>query len=202
MNLGQYNHKQFKRLLDFREAAGVGAYTVYLNIISENGGPVHWHADYEVWVCGQELDLIDPSGFSNKVGTSILHEHNDKRIHVEGVIIKKIEASLGYYFNVIGGKLTTEELIYPTNEGIVKKRNGEFCNEKPAKLQVFLYKTFDKKFTQTKLDDDFPNYIMSAEALVPDGDCIIIEFDEEKNQTDKLCLSYKVKLENGELIYG
>src|SRR5687767_8188453 len=26
--------------------------TVYLNIKSASGGPVHWHADFEVWACG------------------------------------------------------------------------------------------------------------------------------------------------------
>mgnify|MGYP001569409592 FL=1 len=25
--------------------------TVYLNMVSPNGGPVHWHADFEIWNC-------------------------------------------------------------------------------------------------------------------------------------------------------
>ena len=64
--------------------------TVYLNTISDSKGPVHWHTDIEFWVCGQEIELRDPYAFlSNKVGTSSYHEHDDKRIHLEGVVIDK-----------------------------------------------------------------------------------------------------------------
>src|SRR3989344_854626 len=58
--------------------------TIYLNIVSFSRGPVHYHADFEIWNCGQEIDLKDPKGISNKIGTPALHEHNDKRIHLEG----------------------------------------------------------------------------------------------------------------------
>ncbi|HIJ99997.1 TPA: hypothetical protein H1016_00475, partial [archaeon] len=37
--------------------------TVYLNQKSWSGGPVHWHADFEIWVCGEQIDIIDPKGF-------------------------------------------------------------------------------------------------------------------------------------------
>src|SRR5690349_16520906 len=62
--------------------------TIYLNVNSATGGPVHWHADFEIWGCNNELELRDPHGFlSNKIGTATYHEHDDKRIHVEGVPI-------------------------------------------------------------------------------------------------------------------
>jgi hypothetical protein len=52
--------------------------TVYVNTISESKGPVHWHTDIEFWVCGQEIELRNPTGFlSNKIGTSTYHEHDD-----------------------------------------------------------------------------------------------------------------------------
>ena len=41
--------------------------TLYLNFTSSSGGPVHWHADIEVWDCGNQLDFTDPQGFSNKI---------------------------------------------------------------------------------------------------------------------------------------
>src|SRR5689334_20592308 len=56
--------------------------TIYLNTSSDSKGPVHWHADFEVWACGVQLELRNPSGFlSNKIGTPTLHEHDDQRIH-------------------------------------------------------------------------------------------------------------------------
>lgn len=91
--------------------------TIYLNMNSYVGGPVHWHADFEVWACGNEMELRDPTGFlSNKIGTATLHEHNDKRIHLEGVPITAQDASLGKFMNVIGGQITKDTLIVPLNE--------------------------------------------------------------------------------------
>ena len=76
--------------------------TVYLNMYSYVGGPVHWHADIEMWACNNELELRDPIGrFNNKIGTSVLHEHNDKRIHLEGVPITEKDASLGKFMVVL-----------------------------------------------------------------------------------------------------
>ena len=62
--------------------------TLYLNFTSATKGPVHWHADYEIWNCNEKLELMNPEGFSNKIGSNVFHEHNDNRIHVEGVVTK------------------------------------------------------------------------------------------------------------------
>ena len=176
----------------------LAGHTVYLNLVSESGGPVHWHADYEVWVCSSKLDLTDPKGFDNKVGTAVFHEHNDDRIHAEGVLVKISDASLESYFDVIGGKLDENELAYPTNSGTVSAKNNELCNGKPAKLQAFVYKTAGRKYSQDKLMD-FTHYVLSPHPQVPPGDCIIIEFGEEKNRTDKICETYRIAVEKGDL---
>jgi hypothetical protein len=95
----------------------IGGGTVYLNIASATGGPVHWHADFEIWACGNELNLRDPHGLlSNKIGTPTLHEHNDKRIHVEGVpITLPYDFSLGKFMTVVGGGLSHDALTVPLN---------------------------------------------------------------------------------------
>jgi len=172
--------------------------TVYLNIVSESGGPVHWHADYEVWVCDKKLDLIDPTGFENRVGSPVFHEHNDDRIHVEGVLVRVRDANLESYFEIIGGKLSDSELSYPANSGTVSANNGDLCNDKPGKLQAFVYKTSGNRYHQQKIAD-FPHYVLSPYSQVPPGDCIIIEFGEEKNQSDKMCETYKVAINKGDL---
>lgn len=89
--------------------------TVYLNMKSESGGPVHWHADIEFWSCGAELDLRNPTGFlSNKIGTATYHEHNDKRIHLEGVVVHKaVDASLGKFMQVVGGYVNDDAVAIP-----------------------------------------------------------------------------------------
>jgi hypothetical protein len=96
----------------------ISSATVYLNVKSDTGGPVHWHADIEFWACGNEMKLRDPQGFlSNKIGSPTLHEHNDKRIHLEGVPISLPEdASLGKFMNIVGGDVSRSSLVVPLNE--------------------------------------------------------------------------------------
>lgn len=95
------------------------ASTIYINVKSESKGPVHWHAGIEFWACGTELDLRNPSGLlSNKIGTSTYHEHDDKFIHLEGVVMRREhDASLGKFMGVTGGYITPQTIGIPlTNE--------------------------------------------------------------------------------------
>jgi hypothetical protein len=92
--------------------------TIFVNSKSESGGPVHWHAGIEVWACGTELELRNPSGLlSNKVGTSTYHEHNDKYIHLEGnVMEKRVDASLKKFMRVTGGNISKSSVGIPLSE--------------------------------------------------------------------------------------
>ena len=92
--------------------------TIYLNVKADSGGPVHWHADFEFWACGNELELRDPWGtLSNKIGTATLHEHDDRRIHLEGVVVDDTrDASLGKFMHVVGGAITDNALVVPLGE--------------------------------------------------------------------------------------
>jgi hypothetical protein len=114
------------------------AATVIINNASETGGPVHWHADFEVWACGVKYDLVDPTGIDNKVGSPEVHEHNDNRMHIEGVLLKKDEASLRNFFIQVGGNFDETSLTIPTNDGVFTWDNGELCNGRPAKWHVFV----------------------------------------------------------------
>lgn len=92
--------------------------TIYLNNKAESKGPVHWHTGIEFWSCGAEVELRDPNGFlSNKIGTSTYHEHNDKFIHLEGVVVhKSTDASLEKFMSVTGGYLTKDSIGIPLND--------------------------------------------------------------------------------------
>lgn len=174
--------------------------TVYLNTTSSSGGPVHWHADFELWACGQELELKAPSGFlSNKIGTSTLHEHKDKRVHLEGVVVHPQDASLGKFFRVIGGQISSSSLVVPTNSRTERYVNGQSCNGRRAEVQAFVYRSNpDKTYSLQKLDQP-DEYVISPHSNVPPGDCVIVEFDVPKATTDKMCRSYKVALSTGRL---
>ncbi len=208
----------------------LGYNTVHLNVISESRGPVHWHADIEFWACGSEINLRDPSQFlSNKVGTSTYHEHNDKRIHLEGVVVNKSrDASLGKFMEVTGGFINDQGVGIPINPQSSKwfepansdgdtqsmafgGRINDYVGETPegkvldlqnsanacgynSKLQVFVYKydKANKTYSQHKLTNP-AGYVIRGEAIVPPGDCIIVEYDSPKDSTDKLCRQYGIR---------
>lgn len=172
--------------------------TIYLNQQSSTGGPVHWHADFEIYNCGQRVDLKDPEGFSNKVGTEVVHEHNDNRIHIEGVILDEHDASLGHFFKALGGELHQDHISIPTADGLLELENGQKCNGEAGILQVFVYRSEQDSFYQQKLEEP-PKYIISPHSQIPPGDCIIVELDRPKEKTDKICTFYQVAKEKGEL---
>lgn len=127
--------------------------TVYLNLKSATGGPVHWHADIEYWACGNELELRDPQGaLSNKIGTPTLHEHDDKRIHLEGVPVHlPQDASLGKFMNVISGEISQNTLILPlNNDKLYENGNDDTDGDGPGSpnpqlVDQFIQQTEDGK---------------------------------------------------------
>jgi len=181
--------------------------TIRLNIISETGGPVHWHADFEIWNCDTKLDLTDPHGLANRVGTSTFHEHGDDRIHLEGVVVNKENVNLHNFFHVVGATLKDDSLAIPTVDGMLEVKNGNTCNDAAGKLQVFVYKITNPDergawtYEQTKLNN-FNDYVISPHSNVPPADCIIIEFDNEKATTDRICETYRLAIDRGDLRGG
>ncbi len=144
--------------------------TVWLNITSESGGPIHWHADYEIWACGEKIELADPHGFDNKVGTATVHEHNDNRIHIEGVLAKVEQAKLANYFSAVGGFFSEEKISLLTNAGVKNFSNGDLCNSAPAKLYIFVNGNPNK---------EFGNHVIAPFSNIPPGDKIKIIFTEK-----------------------
>lgn len=180
--------------------------TIAVNIISETGGPVHRHADFEIWRCGELVDIVDPKGIMNRVGTPLLHEHSDNRIHVEGTLLEEVDSDLHTFFEAIGGDLTNEEIRVPTNEGLVTLKDGDTCNGEPAELQFFLYRITNPDpakrsgflYEQIKLED-FEDYLLAPYLNVPPGDCFIIELAPEKEKTENECTTYKVAKQKGDI---
>lgn len=144
--------------------------TLHLNSISLTKGPVHWHADFEIWACDKEILIKEPEGFTNKQGVDLMHAHNDQRIHVEGVILDKKQASLGAFFYAIGGSLSNDGFIVPTDNGLESYHDGDHCNEKVAKLYVFV---------NGQLISDPARYEISHYEKVPPGDRIKFVFTEK-----------------------
>jgi hypothetical protein len=198
--------------------------TIYINMISDSKGPVHWHSDIEFWVCDTEVELRDPTGFlSNKIGSATYHEHNDKRIHLEGVVVdKEYDASLEKFMVVTNGLITDTRLAIPTNQDFVEDdpdgdpvgdssaikkyhteldsgwvidvNNGDTCGEEVAEIQVFVISYNKNNDTYSQRKVADPkSYTLRDESVVPPGDCVIVEFAPRMDRTDKLCLQYGIR---------
>ena len=182
--------------------------TIVINAISESDGPVHWHADFEIWACNEKQMLMSPeSKLNNKVGTGLFHHHDDDRIHIEGPILDLDSVGIDDFFEVIGGHLHQEELEFIDHDGELKVfQNGDLCNDQESKVQVFLLRVTNPEddnwtYIQTKLEH-FDDYTPAPHTAIPPGDCLIIEFDVEKEKTDRLCTSYRIAEEKGALTRG
>jgi hypothetical protein len=184
---------------------------VHQSQTSWSGGEIHWHADYEVMVEEnneyQQLNLIDPSNFceetshesttmcslNDRTGSTKYHEHNDNRIHLEGIFKERDDAVLSAYFETFGGKLTNTELGYPTNERMVEKAEGngetlkilikqgvggnrEWCAiEKQSNLsQEDICRTSEGELATTP-----SNYVISPYKRGPTLDDIFIVYDSK-----------------------
>ena len=145
-----------------------GGVTIWLNQQSPYGGPVHWHADFEVWACGEQWELADPQGLENRIGTAAIHEHGDNRIHIEGVLLSEEEAELGSFFAKVGGALTEDGFRMPTPMGLMGRENGELCNGAPGQWYVFV---------NGAPEPEAGEHVLAPHTTVPPGDRIKLVFD-------------------------
>lgn len=179
--------------------------TINLTINSETKGPVHWHADFQIWKCGERLDIVEPEKIVNRIGTRLVHEHGDNRVHVEGIIKDLKSADLHNFFEVIGGSLSENSFSILTNNDVIKASDGELCDGEKGEVQIFLYvvtNVMDNQKSgflveQLKVNE---NYVLSPYQDVPPGDCIIVEFDKRKEKTDKICDTYQLAVEQGKMV--
>ncbi len=93
----------------------------------------HWHADYSVFICGEEQPDI-PALHGD------VHTHGDGRIHAhpKSSATAYQNANLGLFFRTHGGKFTKDELRYPGQDRTWKV--GDRCEEKntPAALKLIV----------------------------------------------------------------
>ena len=144
--------------------------TVYTNVQSETKGPVHWHADFEIWVCGQRTELPKSEGFSNKIGNPLFHHHNDYRIHIEGVVEDLSDVNLGNFFRAIGGIFTKDTLGIPQSDGgMAIFRNNDLCPDGHPGIV--------KLFVNGNLNEELDTYTIAPYSEVPPGDVLKIVFD-------------------------
>lgn len=89
-------------------------------------------------------------------------------------------------------------------ETLLDITNGQRCpRSSETELQVFVYSANSdaNTYQQHKLDSP-SHYLFSPRRSLPPGDCVIVEFDEPKDQTDKLCPSYGMRDSQRCLTFG
>ena len=135
--------------------------TVYLTLTSWSNGIIHWHADFEIHICGEKFVLPNPTGIANRVGTETVHHHGDYRIHLEGVMKEREDAALGKFFDAIN--------VTFSNERIMSMDNGDYCPDgKKGAVKMFV--------NGELYSGDYRDYVIAPYADVPPGDFIKIVF--------------------------
>ncbi|MBI4158823.1 hypothetical protein HY500_01035 [Candidatus Woesearchaeota archaeon] len=157
--------------------------TLYLNAVSPTRGPVHWHADFTIEVCGKNIEIADPTNIiTNRIGKSDLHEHNDMRIHIEGTPPSLEAIDLSSFFEALGGTFTDSGFSAPTTGGFTIVNNHDLCNNKPGKLLLFVE---GQEGIQRvwRIEQKMGEYIIAGYAKVPPGDRLKIIFTDEDPNT-------------------
>ena len=104
--------------------------------------PVHWHAKFEVELCGKKQDFSSYGEGSSHAGSSLLHTHGDEIIHIEGQVIQRENITLGSFFDNIDVPFDRDR--------IMDKKNGNECSPgKPGQVKMFV---------NDKPNDEFRNY--------------------------------------------
>ena len=117
-------------------------------------GQVHWHSKVDIEICGKKIDLPRIPYGQGHLGSAVLHTHDDNVAHIEGQIIKKEDASLGKFMDLIGVKFLETQIF--------DKKNGDECEGIPGSLKMFV---------NGERSDEFRNHVLK------DGEEIKIVFE-------------------------
>lgn len=130
---------------------GAGVYGIrYLKATTPEAlytaAPVHWHAKFEVELCGQKQDFSSYGAGSSHAGSPLLHTHGDEIVHIEGQVIEKEDIALGKFFDNINVPFDQDR--------IMDKKNGDECSAgKPGQVKMLV---------NDKPNNEFRNYIPFA----------------------------------------
>lgn len=91
-------------------------------IVRKNGEAVHWHASYQISVCGENRV---PRG-----GPMLAHTHGETQFHLEGVRQNKEQATLDWVLDSLGTKFSENSIYGKTScngesANLTVKANGE-----------------------------------------------------------------------------
>jgi len=144
-----------------------------LFVRSTAAGPLngdHWHATYEILVCGERQPNIPnfeaAAGSPGTHADGIMHQHP---FAPEG---EGAGSNLRNFYDKGGGKLTESEMRIPGTPKDQVYKNGDLCDDgRPAKLQVFV---------NDAPQDNFLRYIAK------DSDRVRIVFGPEEVEPIKL----------------
>ena len=90
---------------------------------------IHWHAVPQINLCGEQKPIPTP-GPGLHLGNTLFHTHEDAQIHIEGTVAGPEQITLGGFFDNIGVKFSSTE--------IMDKKNGDICNGNPGTVQLLI----------------------------------------------------------------
>ena len=98
-------------------------------------GQIHWHATLQLSACGKNVPLPTPTHGttvhgSSFVGTPLMHLHEGPTIHVEGLVRREEDISLGKFMEVIDMNFKNDEFL--------EFKNGDTCNDQLGTVRLFV----------------------------------------------------------------
>jgi len=119
------------------------------------GAPVgvHWHAYYEVFICGERQAPFPPSPGNT-------HSHGDGKIHIHPSLPQEAleNANVGAFFRNIGGEFDSQHITMPDGRAF---KNGDLCGGKTSEVKLIV---------NGRQNDKFESYTPR------DGDVVKVEF--------------------------
>lgn len=135
----KYGEKPEKKDLPFLPIVLIALFVGGIAVFAFNGsgsssnqsiGEIHWHATAQLSVCGEPKELPVPLPGQHQKGLSLMHTHDDGKLHIEGVVGNANEITLGKFMQAIG--------VSFTNDQFFGKKNGDACNGVPGKVTLLV----------------------------------------------------------------
>jgi hypothetical protein len=214
-------HKRFhytkKTLFALIVGVSIGALLALVAAISilASGGSKYEvkNASIIVNICGQDIERPASSFLSSAQGTSRHTFGTDGTLRFRGFTNKTTDdATLGKFFESIGGGITTNSVAYPvenklfssslpesfvrrspidTNFVIVSARDNDKCSIVSSKIETYVYqhRETDGKYILRRVKNNVPSYQISNVDYAK-RDCVVVRFTDTPGQNVGTCHGY------------
>ncbi len=167
----------------------------------QNPDPNHTHADFAIWINGEEIDFSGPEFMSGLSTDEHTHDEADERHHEylhlhDGVghvlHSHKPGQAFGEFLSSLGIEIQQKDAIH-----CLSLQGSEYCNNDPSRDTYWDFYVNGERYVSS--DGQTPDLLMARDYVFNDGDKLLLIYGEEhedvqsilENMTDDACLYSK-----------